>query len=401
MLIIWQLLVHNSCVLCSFMSCCCLVRAVCVCVDLSNCVTLHLYQNSRLSKHRRRVVVNGVIWRLLTLTALDNSAWCSSSSCCHQSMHYSRWSAKCSVGWVQSSCHTSGTVQAPATPRPGPHTSRGAQATCDCDSIWSLLLTAGVNVDSHWQVSACIILSLSVSVSGRPFHWLCTTSHQQCDVFMRSIVNQSCYQIPTSVRLLTLSLSASSTSISTHSERSTGLLMELKVTVGRKTKQLIVTTLSAVRVIESSFFTAGFYRLCVYLLSVESWVELICGVVWSADIAEWQRVVSQSAADTCHRAVSVTNANLTREQPTPVLLSTTLLNINRFFTRVLLNSLCLSKLPLHLKRVAILPCETVIFTIAASRLQFELAVSGLISYCIGWTWPQPESRSLRPTVGTR
>ena len=63
--------------MCSFMSCCCLVRAVCVCVDLSNCVTLHLYQNSRLSKHRRRVVVNGVIWRLLTLTALDNSAWCS------------------------------------------------------------------------------------------------------------------------------------------------------------------------------------------------------------------------------------------------------------------------------------------------------------------------------------
>jgi len=106
-------------------------------------------------------------------------------------------------------------------------------------------------------------------------------------------------------------------------------------------------------------------------------------VVWSADIAEWQRVVSQSAADTCHRAVSVTNANLTREQPTPVLLSTTLININRFFTRVLLNSLCLSKLQLHLKRVAIIPCETVIFTIAASRLQFELAVSGLISYCIG------------------
>ena len=317
-------------------------------------------------------------------------------------MHYSRWSAKCSVRWVQSSCHTAVRFKhlLPSalahTPPAGPRLRVFVIASgLFCwRPAWMFTVTGKCLRVSY-------SLSLSVSVSGRPFHWLCTTSHQQCDVFMRSIVNQSCYQIPTSVRLLTLSLSASNTSISTHSERSTGLLMELKVTVGRKTKQLIVTTLSAVRVIESSFFTAGFYRLCVYLLSVESWVELICGVVWSADIAEWQRVVSQSAADTCHRAVSVTNANLTREQPTPVLLSTTLLNINRFFTRVLLNSLCLSKLPLHLKRVAILPCETVIFTIAASRLQFELAVSGLISYCIGWTWPQPESRSLRPTVGTR
>ena len=397
MLIIWQLLVHNSCVLCSFMSCCCLVRAVCVCVDLSNCVTLHLYQNSRLSKHRRRVVVNGVIWRLLTLTALDNSAWCSSSSCCHQSMHYSRWSAKCSVRWVQSSCHTAVRFKhlLPSalahTPPAGPR-------------LPVIVIASGLFC---WRpalmftvTGKCLRVSYSLSLSLDDHFTDCVrlvTSNVMC-LWGQSSINRAIRYRPASDYwhcryqpvILVYQRIASDLLVCWWNWK---LLLDEKQNNSLWRLWALCESLSLVS-LQPVFIGC----VCIYWAwnHESSW-----SVVWSADIAEWQRVVSQSAADTCHRAVSVTNANLTREQPTPVLLSTTLININRFFTRVLLNSLCLSKLQLHLKRVAIIPCETVIFTIAASRLQFELAVSGLISYCIGWTWPQPESRSLRPTVGTR